>query len=204
MDKKERNNKIASMIISYNNGDEYAFTDLYNETAPDMIRFCKYCFKNMDEQRVDDVVNMSFEKISKKMQTLNQPERFLNWAFEIVRNTGIDILRSEEKYIYLDVKVDSEHEDEHDWIEDIQDTSSDMFMDDMVFAGEIGEAIIRALSTLSEDLSKTFCLYYFEEHKVNEIAGILGIAPGTVQSRLFTVREKLRNELEDYRIYVIS
>ena len=204
MDKKERNSRIASMVIRYNNGDEYAFSDLYNETASDVHRFCRYCFKNMDEQRVDDVVNSAYEKISRKIQTLDKAENFLNWAFEIIRTTGIDILRAERKYVYFEMKSAIEDEDRHDWIDDIQDTSSDVYLDDNVFAGEIGEMIINALSCLSDDIRRTFCLYYFEELKIDEIAGILGVPFGTVQSRLFTARKKLRDELKDYRVYIVS
>jgi DNA-binding Lrp family transcriptional regulator len=44
-------------------------------------------------------------------------------------------------------------------------------------------------------------LYYFEDMSVDEIARVLGIRVGTVKSRLYRAREKMRGALEGYALY---
>jgi len=54
-----------------------------------------------------------------------------------------------------------------------------------------------ALAQLSEDHRDTFVLHYVQQLSVPEVAEVLGIPPGTVQSRLFHARRRLRDLLQD-------
>ena len=54
-----------------------------------------------------------------------------------------------------------------------------------------------AMAQLSEDHRDTFVLHYVQELSVPEVAQVLGIPPGTVQSRLFHARRRLRDLLRD-------
>ena len=54
-----------------------------------------------------------------------------------------------------------------------------------------------ALSKLSEEHRDTFILYHVQELSVQEAAETLGIPPGTVQSRLYHARQRLRELLSD-------
>jgi RNA polymerase sigma-70 factor (ECF subfamily) len=53
----------------------------------------------------------------------------------------------------------------------------------------------RALAQLSDDLRETFLLHYQHELEVKEIAIILEVPAGTIKSRLFTARNRLREIL---------
>jgi len=55
----------------------------------------------------------------------------------------------------------------------------------------------RALEHLSEELRETFLLHYEHELEVKEIALVLEVPAGTVKSRLFTARNRLRELLTD-------
>jgi RNA polymerase sigma-70 factor, ECF subfamily len=55
----------------------------------------------------------------------------------------------------------------------------------------------RALAQLSEDHRQTFLLYHVQELSVPEVAGVLGVPDGTVKSRLFVARQRLRELLMD-------
>ena len=54
-----------------------------------------------------------------------------------------------------------------------------------------------ALAQLSEDHRDTFVLHYVQQLSVPEVAEVLGVPPGTVQSRLFHARRRLRDLLRD-------
>ncbi len=55
----------------------------------------------------------------------------------------------------------------------------------------------QALAKLSEDHRDTFVLHYVQQLDVPEVAEVLGIPAGTVQSRLFHARRRLRDLLRD-------
>jgi len=52
-----------------------------------------------------------------------------------------------------------------------------------------------ALGALSEEQRQAVTLHYFAGRSVEEIAAALGCAPGTVKSRLFYARKRLRETL---------
>ena len=56
----------------------------------------------------------------------------------------------------------------------------------------------KAVSTLPDKYRMPILLYYMEEMSVSDVAGILGIPPGTVKSRLSVARKRLESELEGY------
>ena len=53
-----------------------------------------------------------------------------------------------------------------------------------------------ALAQLSDDLRDAFLLYYAQELSVSEVASVLNVPRGTVKSRLFAARQKLRGLLQ--------
>ncbi|MDB5068973.1 MAG: subfamily polymerase sigma-70 factor [Candidatus Eremiobacteraeota bacterium] len=57
----------------------------------------------------------------------------------------------------------------------------------------------RALGSLTPELRDVIVLFYFDDLKSDEIAGILRIAHATVRTRLARARERLRGLLGDYR-----
>lgn len=55
-----------------------------------------------------------------------------------------------------------------------------------------------ALATLSAEHQEVLVLREFEQLSYEEIAGVLGVPRGTVESRLFRARTELREKLRDY------
>jgi RNA polymerase sigma-70 factor (ECF subfamily) len=55
----------------------------------------------------------------------------------------------------------------------------------------------QAMAQLSEDHRDTFVLHYIQQLSVSEVAQVLSVPPGTVQSRLFHARRQLRELLRD-------
>lgn len=61
---------------------------------------------------------------------------------------------------------------------------------------ELAAVLRRGMQTLSEDLRETFVLCSIEERTSAEVAEILSVPAGTVRTRLFHARRKLREYLE--------
>lgn len=67
--------------------------------------------------------------------------------------------------------------------------------DPKVISGLRTVQVARALELLGDDLRGTFLLFYEQELAIREIAVMLDIPAGTVKSRLFTARNRLREIL---------
>ncbi len=84
---------------------------------------------------------------------------------------------------------------------DIEDYSEDLSMvewspEQMFIQKESSDAVKAAVVHLSEKNRQVIELFYFQEMSVNSIAEKLGLTVGTVKSRLYEARNKLKGELD--------
>ncbi len=57
--------------------------------------------------------------------------------------------------------------------------------------------LARAMAQLTPELRDTFLLFYVQELSVSEVAAVLETPAGTIKSRLFTARQRLRELLQE-------
>lgn len=69
---------------------------------------------------------------------------------------------------------------------------------DAIVAGELREAVHAAVRELSVAQQQVIERHYLRGEKIEEIAGALGLPPGTVKRRLHDAREKLRSRLSGF------
>lgn len=67
---------------------------------------------------------------------------------------------------------------------------------------ESRNALLAAVNRLSLQQRTVIILHYYNELSVQEIAAVTGTLSGTVKSRLFTARRKLRQSLADSEYFV--
>lgn len=68
--------------------------------------------------------------------------------------------------------------------------------EEVVLQGELRAALERGIAKLSHNHRVTFVLCSVEERSSVEAAAILGVPEGTIRTRLFHARQKLRDHLE--------
>jgi RNA polymerase sigma-70 factor (ECF subfamily) len=68
--------------------------------------------------------------------------------------------------------------------------------EDVAIRGEADAAVAKAVNSLDEKHRLPVVLRYYNEFSIAEIAQLLDISEGTVHSRLFTARERLRGLLK--------
>jgi RNA polymerase sigma-70 factor (ECF subfamily) len=61
---------------------------------------------------------------------------------------------------------------------------------------EVRELVEKAIATLDERLRVPLVLSVYSEMELGEISGVLGIPEGTVKSRLFAARQKVKDFIE--------
>jgi RNA polymerase sigma-70 factor (ECF subfamily) len=73
--------------------------------------------------------------------------------------------------------------------------ASSIHPEEIVIQHEADDALRKSVNTLGERHRLPIILHYYHDFSVAEIAQILDIKEGTVVSRLFTARERLRSDL---------
>lgn len=129
----------------------------------------------------EDLTQQTFLAAAVKWDQLREADRAKSWLFAILRNQYLKGIRRESAFVW-------------DSLDDMADSGSEEAVDSDVDS----EQLQRALDELPEEFRSPLILFYFEEFSYLEIAEQLGIALGTVMSRLSRGRAYLRRRLVRY------
>jgi len=159
-------------------GDKRAFDLLYRRWHPKLLKLAYRLMGNPDEAR--DVMQDAALVIARDIHKLRDPARFSAWAYTILRRRAAD---------YIDRAVRNRKAQESKAATDQGPAA----------AGHDTEAAMtlrQALSQLPEADRLMLTLFYVDGLKGTEMAAALGVPIGTVKSRLFKARAKLKNIYE--------
>jgi RNA polymerase sigma-70 factor (ECF subfamily) len=120
----------------------------------------------------DDIVQDAFERAFAALGRFDQSRPFAPWLHRIVINRALDLLRSERRLVGLDVAAHPSAE----W----RDVSAD------------DRALLEAVATLTPQRRVVIVLRYGLGYSPAEIARMLELPTGTVNSRLARALEDLR------------
>ncbi|MDQ7029809.1 MAG: RNA polymerase sigma factor [Ardenticatenia bacterium] len=143
-----------------------------------------------DASLAEDIVHDVVVKALKAQDTLRDGAPLRPWIFAILRNTVIDHYRRQGKQ-FRHVSLEA-LEDHHD------PALVDAPLDVKVLNRVMDEEIERALAQLPEEMRLAVLLADVEGLTYKEIAQVLHWPAGTVMSRLYRGRQKLRHHLKHY------
>jgi RNA polymerase sigma-70 factor (ECF subfamily) len=141
-----------------------------------------------------ELAQEAFLKTYRARDTYRDGEPFLPWFHRILRNTCFSFLRQSKRLSARSLSAGRE-EGEADW--DIADEDSTA-PEDGVGDAERRDAFWRGFKRLSARDREILGLRHFQELSYSEIARVLAIPEGTVMSRLFHARARLRAALAGY------
>jgi RNA polymerase sigma-70 factor (ECF subfamily) len=145
----------------------------------------------------EDALELSQEALLKTYRaraTYREGEPFLPWFHRILRNTCFSFLRGTKRLRERSLSAGRE-QGEPDW--EITDAEEPAPADGV--GDEERRAVFwRGFQRLSARDREILGLRHFQELPYSEIARVLAIPEGTVMSRLFHARRRLREALADY------
>jgi len=178
------------LVLQFRAGDKKAFVLLVKRWHSKLCNQANWYTKDIDLAK--DIVQESWTVILKKIQGLQEPNNFGSWASKIVIRKSIDYLR----------KSNNEELKLHQYQENIQiDHDSEKHSEGANYnatsdSNTTSEMLMNCIKELPEQQQIVLRLFYIQEYKLHEISEILSLAKGTVKSRLFYAREKLKSKLK--------
>ena len=138
-----------------------------------------------------DIAQEAFTACYFNRKKINQPQFFDKYLYKTVSRTAWKICRKNRLEQPVEYALD----------ENIPDGISPL--EDLIKKQEQTE-LIRAIGALPIKQRTTVILFYFNGFSTGEIASITGCFEGTVISRLFSARKKLKKLLENSREFCVG
>lgn len=176
------------LAFSAANGDEKAF-ELLVRKYEKLVASCVYQTIGNTED-VLDVSQEVFLKVYKGLCSFKGESSFSSWIYRVAKNSALDFLRKKKP---ASMSLDSTDEDGATI--DVPDTDTKGIPELSALNNESYEILYKALNELSEEHRKMITLRDIDGYTYEQIGQMLGLEPGTVKSRLFRARERLRNNL---------
>lgn len=161
-------------------GREAALIHLIQEHKLQLYRIAYSYVKN--EQDALDVVQEATYKAIVNQGKLNEDAYMKSWLIRILINCAVDMLRKRENIAQV----------------------PDIWVGVSAHQGMETEAVMdlrEAIQGLDETQKKLIHLKYFEDLKLEEIAGIMEMPLGTVKSQLHRIVKRLRIELKEVEVF---
>ena len=152
--------------------------------------FCKKLC--LDSDSADELYQ---EVWLKAMQTIDEIDAKQNVKSYVI-SLAIGIWRNNKKKYAIRNRIAPRAESDVE-IEQVLDDRHKSALED-IMKEERRKEVLRAVNELADTYRIPILLYYMEEQTVKEIAKELHIPEGTVKRRLWTARNKLSKELEEY------
>ncbi|MBX3462215.1 MAG: sigma-70 family RNA polymerase sigma factor [Planctomycetes bacterium] len=172
------------LIAAVLEGSEAAFAQLIGRYQDRVFRLLgRYC---RDPVECEDLAQEVFLKVFRKLHTFQQNSAFYTWVYRIAVNAATDHL-SRASHRRLRLVEDERVLDPGDG--DEQDPAAPLQ------AAELAAVTRRIVDSLPEKFRTILVLREFEDLSYTEIAAVLQIQLGTVESRLFRARQRFKQEL---------
>lgn len=161
-------------------GDRPALDELLKAVQEPLYR---YIFRLVEERALaEDILQEVFLRIYRKLRWLREPELFRPWAYRIASREAFRHLKRERR-----------------WKEQVRDEETleaiEAQKPEENFATDLIERLPALLARVSPASRAVLILHYLHEMPLGEVAMVLGIALGTVKSRLAYGLSALRREL---------
>lgn len=152
-------------------GDKHAFECLYDRWHLQLLRFAFRLTQN--SQDAQDVMQDAAITIAKDIHKLENPASFVPWAYTIVRRRAHDHIDKIIRHRQLKSELSTES------IAQVEHSDSTL-------------ALQQALKKLPNDDRVLLTLFYLDEMTGPQLSQAMGVPIGTIKSRLFTARSKLK------------
>ena len=175
----------AAAVAKAKGGDDEAFRLLVERHSRSIYRLA-YRMTGRPED-AEDVVQETLVRAYRQLSRFESRSNFATWLYRIGFNCAIDYMRARPR---------RESAETHETLERLSGTSKGPSMDDVVFAGEIGERVQEALADLSAQERAAFLMRHYHGCSIEEICGALDLKSNAAKHSIFRAVKKMRVALK--------
>ena len=163
-----------------------AFEAAFREHFPPVYRFIA---RRVGPALAEDLAAVTFATAYRRRSAFDPAQGSLrSWLYGIATNLVRNHWRAEQHLLALDARL----------VPEADLSGSAEAVDQRVTAAMLAPTLAAGLARLTRDQRDVLLLHAWAELSHDEIAAALGIAPGTVRSRLSRARGLLREHLGDF------
>ncbi|WP_229415233.1 MULTISPECIES: sigma-70 family RNA polymerase sigma factor [Moorena] len=172
----------TELVLQCQQGNQQSFRQLYRRYQQ---RVRSTIYQLCGAYALDDLVQEVFLRVWKGLPKLRQPSQFSTWLYRICWNVASDQRRNLQRQRALNLQLPEDTADLP-----LKNAKSSHTPDLMQLHYQ--DMIQKGIQQLSLNHRAVLVLHDLEDLPQKEVAKILGIALGTVKSRLFHARTSLR------------
>jgi RNA polymerase sigma-70 factor (ECF subfamily) len=173
--------EAPSVLDRVREGDLEALADVYDRHHHSLCAFARRLLS--DDAAAEDLVHDVFVVLPSIAHRVEPGRSLRSFLIGIAANRAKHYFRSRARYHRMTARLAHEP------------TTQVVNPEQQAHRSSLARALSRALDTLSIDHRLTFVLSEIEGQNAQEVSEILGIPEGTVRTRLFAARKRLREEL---------
>jgi len=182
MDKQEeRQLRTELLVLQVKQGQARAFEELVDLWQRPL--WSHACRLTRDEQASWDITQEAWITIARKIRSLEDHSQFPGWSFRIVTNKAMDWLRCRQR--------------QRAGVERVAKTHQESEVEQPAQKGAAEPTFQELISRLSTEEQVLLSLRYEQDFSMVQIGRILAVREGTVKSRLYHARMKIKHLLED-------
>jgi len=176
------------LVDRWQAGDQQAFEKLVRRHEKRVFRLLLRMMGSREE--AEDVAQETFLSLHRHGHRFRSEARFSTFLYRVAANAALNRRRTLGRTRARIQKLAVRHAAGDDLPVSPRDP------EDATLGSQLSEQVRQALQTLSPALRTPVVLYDIEGLSYGEIAGVLGVAEGTVKSRIHRARKALRVELQ--------
>ena len=176
----ERAEPLAAGLLSVDDDVEREFESRLAESSTLAFRVAFSVVRH--RQDAEDIAQEAFMRAHRRFAQLRDRDSFRAWLVRVTWHLALDHLRSAKR------RATREH---------THVTTVATSTEDIAATAERSAQLWTAIDTLPEKLRIVLVLAAMEGHGIREVAQLLALPEGTVKSRLFAARQKLKERLND-------
>jgi RNA polymerase sigma-70 factor, ECF subfamily len=180
-------------IVALQSGDRAEFARLVDAYSGPIYRLALKMLN--DPQDAEDVLQETFIKAYRALQTFEGRSSLSTWLYRIAVNEALMRLRQRKPD---QVSIDAERETEEGEREPIQIVDWRALPEEELLSAETRQVMDHAIQRLPATLRSVFLLRDIEGLSVRETAEALEVSEGVVKTRLLRARLNLRDQLSAY------
>lgn len=187
----------AALVARCKTNDLSAFEEMVERYQHKIYGYVRRLVGN--ETDAEDITQEVFLKALTSLHAFREESSLQTWLFRIATNLCRDLMRRRQRergWFSLWRRTEEEQEGGGERLLDIPDLEGDP--ERLLLREELGELLQRAIEGLPWRMREVLVLHDLEALSYEEIAEALGIPLGTVKSRLFHARARLREALASY------